>query len=220
MEKIDQQKTVAIGQFILDLIREMDQANYELCVYQLYDFLDFNVLSPEDIRREDLAEKVISTIKTDVSRLGIKPNEILSYYTCILGVFRRMYINVRENSRADQYRSLEISKMKALYQDNEDHASLEDIVVIFLSFFRVLKEWEYREDVLIQDLNIGITTEDITIIHWLNDNCHLPVRIDMENDQSKKKTTKTVDYSRTNTSIFYIFTMLMYCHLLSENGIS
>ncbi|SCY81097.1 hypothetical protein SAMN02910292_03029 [Lachnospiraceae bacterium XBB2008] len=219
MSEIDSELS-EFNEMIKKMINEMDQDSYDLCFSSIHEELGFEVIPKEDIRRIDFIEKIIDSVLYDVYILEILHGEIdaIEYYSSILWFYFFCHIKCAENSRAEQYKLLAEAKIRSIRNEKDKYTSLIDIVMIFLALFREYSQNGYNKEVLIKDIKLRIYREDIDVIEWLYQKGSISTVIGRQIDKNEKKLGMEKFYSYHNSGIFYVLTVVIYCHLLSECG--
>ncbi len=114
------------------IIDDYDDDAFIACREALYNYLDFHVIQPEEIRRIDLKEKLAeffikNKIEENIEKKFITSSERISDY----------YIIIESGSdRICRYDELRKKYAEKLLQEKSSLATLENYILVYLSHFR------------------------------------------------------------------------------------
>ena len=163
----------------INILGEYNEFAFLYCVNNAYQYLNCNVLDIKDMRKVDLAEKIISNSDIILENTD-KVDGSLNLFLLIVKYFFDEVFNIEKGSRADRFRNRGYELIEEATGEKGNHFDIEDVVTIFISLLRTTVNMESDKE-QISSFEVGINIEDVDLIHEIKDD----KRINL-NDLNKK----------------------------------
>lgn len=200
-----------------DIINQFEESTYRFLLANVYDKLDFKVISLENVRRMDLEEKVIA-LSDGVYVGDVANNSTLVAFLNIVGTLFDKKNLVEDNSKAVRYVERATNIIKRT-KDNEDISlnDVEDVLLILLGIYRQRIINDNSKLVKkIDNLNMTVNIDDLNLIDEI-------VSEYLDYDKIKKLKLINKDFKDDSTkemvgNLLIINMMIYICRALETRG--
>lgn len=137
MAKTTENKTPVVPIDYIGIIEEMSEDAFKFCVDTLYPLFKYRVLKQGDVRRIDLEEKLLEYNSQIPKDDNGQEQGALNLYLNTIKMYFDSFIRCQTGSQAAKYRSRALDLIKIALSDKGSIEDVEDIVQIFIAFFRI-----------------------------------------------------------------------------------
>lgn len=207
----------------IDFVKYIDEINnntFSVILDNLYQVLNYKVLKISDIRRIDLAEKIVSTISVGQAGAGVDANQGMAYFASSLKLYLNTYIKCVEGSRAAKYFERLNELLDQVVKYDYDENDIQDILTVFISLFRVCKKGELekgKEHFVINDLTVSLSPDDLAILDWIKDNGEFEPGM-LARKKYMKGTASSFVNVYSEKKCMYITAVILVCYYLEKCG--
>lgn len=201
------------------LVDEMNDITFSFCVDQLLPISDFKLMKKEDIRPIDLKEWLIR-FGYSISKAE-KRNDLLDtgFYIDILKKYFDTFVKCKTGSRAERYHVRAMELMKVSCSKEGSLEDIEDLVLIFVSFFRALRPYFdtiNTQGRIIKNLEFDVYQEDTILLKDIK--CKLMPN-GMSTNPIKAKNLNEWSKMIDASEFAYVNNMLFLCRALQNRGV-
>ena len=203
-----------------DLFQVIDDYNedvFERCKDTLYTGLGFIVLKKEEIRRNDVKEKLAELFSNNESIKEAEGNIAKPLASFIQRAFSTHL--VFDSERVKEYKSLADKYITKINKDSDNISIVENLILIFISFFYDYKEYfqeKKREGILkVSNTQFILYEDDVDVADYILQTVSICERY--EKGVVKKK-QKVSYFKESERQLAYIITVLFIYRILQIEG--